>query len=66
MRSFGAAITTTCVYVFVALAGMTPAHAATDSNRLRDAVAAPSTASPDTSPGWVSIIAVTALVAGLL
>lgn len=66
MRSFGAAITTTCVYVFVALAGMTPAHAATDSNRLRDAVAAPSTPSTDTSPGWVSIIAVTALVAGFV
>ena len=66
MRSFGAAITTTCVYVFVALAGMTPAHAATDSNRLRDAVAAPSTPSTDTSPGWVSIIAVTALLAGFV
>jgi len=66
MRSFGAAITTTCVYVFVALAGMTPAHAATDSNLLGDAAAATSTPTTDTSPGWVSIIAVTALVAGFM
>nr|NKB42618.1 hypothetical protein [Ilumatobacter sp.] len=66
MRSFGAAITTTCMYVVVALTGMAPAHAATDSNPLGDAVAAPSTSSTDTSPGWVSIIAVIALVAGFV
>ena len=66
MRSFGAAITTTCVYVFVALAGMAPAHAATDSNLFGDAMAALSTPS-DTSPGRVSIIiAVVALVAGFV
>ena len=35
MRSFGAAITTTCVYVFVALAGMAPAHAATGQQPVR-------------------------------
>ena len=66
MRSFGAAITTTCVYVFVALAGMAPAHAATDSNLFGDAMAALSTPSTDTSPGRVSIIAVVALVAGFV
>ena len=66
MRSFGAAITTTCVYVFIVLAGTALAHAATDSNLLVDAVAAPSTPSTDTSPGWVSIIAVVALVAGFV
>jgi diguanylate cyclase (GGDEF)-like protein len=66
MRSFGAAIATTCVYVFIVLAGTALAHAATDSNLLVDAVAAPSTPSTDTSPGWVSIIAVVALVAGFV